>query len=599
QRLPEYMVPSAFMVLEALPLTPNAKVDRKALPTPEARPELRPFVPPSSSTEVRLAALWGELLGLNEVSALDDFFELGGHSLLATRLVSRIRSTFQVELPLRALFEASTLSALAARVESSLQTGQGISLPPLTRAPRTDALPLSFAQQRLWFLQQFEPGSDVYNMPAALRLTGPLDISALERSISELVRRHESLRTTFQARQDNPVQVISPPVPLALPVMDLSSHEEREAEVRRLVEQDARKAFDLSNGPLLRVSLLRLAEHEHVLLLNMHHIVSDGWSMGVLVREVATLYAAFSAGQPSPLPELLVQYADYSVWQRSWLQGDVLEAQLGWWKQHLRGAPPVLELPTDGPRPTSQSYSGDSYPVHVPRELSEALEALCQEEGITPFMALLGALQLLLSRYSGQDDITVGSPIAGRRVAELEGLIGFFVNTLALRTRLEDNPSFRQVLARVKETTLGAFAHQDIPFEKLVEELAPPRTLGRSPLFQVMFALQNMPQQQPRLPGVSLSPLSRDTDTARFELELNLSKTPDGFAGELICRRDLFSSAFAQRFSRHFTLLLEGLVAQPERPFQHLALVSAEERQTALVDWNATGSEYPREASVH
>ncbi|RYZ36378.1 MAG: non-ribosomal peptide synthetase, partial [Myxococcaceae bacterium] len=436
---------------------------------------------------------------------------------------------------------------------------KSVSHPPLTRRPENGGVPpLSFSQQRLWFLHQLDPSSAAYNMPAPLRLTGSLDSSALQRALTELVRRHESLRTSFTSVEEHPVQVISPPTAFALPVTDLSSHEDPEAEVRRLGEQEARASFDLAKGPLLRASLLRLGAREHVLLLNMHHIVSDGWSMDVLVREMAALYEAFCAGRPSPLPELPLQYADYSVWQRSWLQGEALESQLDWWRKHLEGAPSALELPTDLPRPAAPSFRGATAPVKLSRSASDALKALCQREGVTPFMALLAAFQLLLSRYSGQEDITVGSPIAGRRVVELEGLIGFFVNTLVLRTRMEDNPSFRQVLARVKEATLGAFAHQDLPFEKLVEELQPPRILGRTPLFQVLFALQNMPQQQLQLPGFSLRPLPLDSATARFELELILSETPDGFAGELIYRQDLFSSAFAQRLSRHFVTLVEA-----------------------------------------
>ncbi|MFP2911032.1 amino acid adenylation domain-containing protein, partial [Pyxidicoccus sp. 3LFB2] len=474
------------------------------------------------------------------------------------------------------------------------------SRPPLTRRPANGAPPpLSFSQQRLWFLDQLEPGSSAYNMPLALQLDGSLRVDALEHALSELVRRHESLRTTFQALQDNPVQVISPPAPLTLPVTDLSSREDGQAEVRRLAEQDACTPFDLANGPLLRASLLRLGEQQHVLLLNMHHIVSDGWSMDVLVREVAAVYEAFSSGQASLLPELPVQYADFTVWQRGWLRGEALEAQLAWWRKHLEGAPAALELPTDFPRPAVQSFRGAAVPIQLSRPLSDALKALCQKEGVTPFMALLAAYQLLLSRYSGQDDIAVGTPIAGRRHAELEGLIGFFVNTLALRTRLDGNPSFRQVLARVKETTLGAFAHQDIPFEKLVEELAPSRTLGRSPLFQVMFSLQNLPQEHARFPGFSLRLLPLDNTTARSDLELIFAETADGFAGKLVRRSELFSSTFAQRFCRHFCLLLEGLVAQPERPFHHLPLLSPEERQTVLVEWNHSPSSYPRDATIN
>ncbi|RYZ33397.1 MAG: non-ribosomal peptide synthetase, partial [Myxococcaceae bacterium] len=581
-KIPEYMLPSALVLLDALPLSPNGKVDRKALPAPEllaSSPSA--FAEPRTATEVTLAALFSDVLHLPRVGLHDDFFELGGHSLLATQLVSRVRGAFRVELALRELFEAPSVERLALRLQSLLATQQGHALvPALARAPRDQALPLSFAQQRLWFLDQLEPGSTAYNIPGALRLTGALDVACLQHAFTELVRRHEALRTCFREADGQPTQVISPPAPFALPVTDLSAHEDGEVEARRLAEQDACEPFDLAQGPMLRASLLRMGAHAHVLLINMHHVVSDGWSMGVLVREVAALYEAFSSGRPSPLSELLVQYADYAVWQRAWLQGPVLETQILWWKQHLEGAPATLELPTDKPRPTTQSHRGASCPVHLPRDLSDALKALCQREGVTPFMALLAAWQLLLSRYSGQEDITVGSPIAGRRVVELEGLIGFFVNTLALRTRLEGNPSFRQTLARVKESTLGAFAHQDLPFEKLVEELQPPRILGRSPLFQVLFALQNAPTARLALPNLTLDLLSIESATANFELELNLSEDSEGFAGTLTYRQDLFTLAFAQRLSRHFVTLVEALVAQPERPFHLLPLLSSEERQT-------------------
>nr|WP_205522819.1 non-ribosomal peptide synthetase [Myxococcus eversor] len=601
QRLPEYMVPSALMVLEALPLTPNAKVDRKALPAPEARPGFRPFVPPATATEVRLAALWCELLGLSEVSALDDFFELGGHSLLATRMVSLVRATFQVELPLRALFEASTLRALAQRVDAALQAGQGVSLPPLTRVPRTDALPLSFAQQRLWFLHQLEPGSPFYNMPMPVRVRGQLNVSALRSCFTELVHRHEALRTTFHNVDGQPVQRILPHVDFPLAQVDLRAIPEpqRTEEVRRLTAEDARRPFSLAHGPLLRALLLRLGEQEQVLLLNMHHIVSDGWSMGVLIREVGALYETFSTGQPSSLPELPVQYADYSVWQRSWLQGEALESQLSWWRRQLAGAPHALEVPTSRPRPAVQSFRGASLPVRLPRELSDSLDAFCRREAVTPFMALLAAFQVLLARYSGQDDISVGSPIAGRRVAELEGLIGFFVNTLVLRTRLEGNPSFRQVLARVKETTLGAFAHPDIPFEKLVEELQPPRDQSRNPLFQVMFTLMDEPDAGVLGGGLQLQPLDMDNGTVRFDLVLSLGRGAEGLAGALEYSTDLFEAGTIQRMAGHLRGLLEAVLAAPQRPVAELSLMDERERQRVLIEWNDTHVSFPASACIH
>ncbi|WP_164021357.1 non-ribosomal peptide synthetase, partial [Pyxidicoccus trucidator] len=598
-RLPEYMVPSALVRLDSFPLTANAKVDRKALPAPESRAELRAYVAPRTPTEQALASIWAEVLRVDKVGLQDSFFELGGHSLLATQLVARIRSAFNVELPLRALFEASSLEGLAARVD---QAAQGASLPPLRPMPRKDApLPLSFAQQRLWFLDQLQPGGIQYNMPTALRFDGALDVAAMERAFTELVRRHEALRTHFRDEGGTPVQLIAPPAPFHLPMVDLSSREDREAEARRLAMEEAGRAFDLTHGPLLRASLLRLSEQQHVLLLNVHHIVSDGWSMGVLVREMGMLYAACSSGQPSPLAELPVQYADYALWQRSWLHGDALAQQVSWWKQYLSGAPAHLELPTDFPRPPVLSPRGASVPVRLSRELSESLKALAQREGATPFMLLLASFQLLLSRYSGQDDVVVGTPIAGRRHAETEALIGFFVNTLVLRTHFDGQRTFQEVLAEVRKATLGAYEHQDVPFEKLVEELQPVRDLSRSALFQALFALQNAPVQDMPLPGLSLRPFeAEDTAAAKFELTLNLAESADGFGGSLQFSTDLFTQATAARMVRHLGALLEAAVTAPQTPVSALPLLSEAERQQLLVHWNDTslGTDYPRESTL-
>nr|WP_301542280.1 non-ribosomal peptide synthetase [Pyxidicoccus fallax] len=602
QRLPGYMVPSAFMALESFPLTPNGKVDRKALPTPEVSSPTADFEPPASATEARLATLWAEVLGVEKVGRRDNFFELGGHSLLATQVVSRVRATFDVELPLRALFEAPTLAALSLRIEDARRRRDGAGLPPLLPVPRSGALPLSFAQQRLWFLEQLEPGSVRYNIPTALLLEGRLELPALERAFSELLRRHESLRTTFHADAGEPSQRIHPPAPLRLEVVDLMDlpEAERLGEAQRLSSEDALRPFNLSTGPLLRTTLLRLSEHQHALLLNLHHAVSDGWSMGVLVREVATLYEAFAAGLPSPLPELPVQYADYAVWQREWLRGEVLEAQLGWWRQQLSGAPPHLELPTDFPRPPVLSHRGATVPVRLPLPLSEPLKALAQREGATPFMLLLAAFQLLLSRYSGQEDVVIGSPIAGRRHAETEGLIGFFVNTLVLRSRPEGHLSFLALLRQVRETTLGAYEHQDLPFEKLVEALQPARDLSRSPLFQVLFVLQNTPVREAHLPSLSFRPLeAQDTEAAKFELSLNLAETSEGFLGELRFNADLFAEASARRMVRHLEVLLETLVSTPDVRLSELSLLTAGERQQVLRAWNDTASDATPESCFH
>ncbi|HEX5746349.1 MAG TPA: amino acid adenylation domain-containing protein, partial [Archangium sp.] len=599
ERLPEYMVPPAYVVMEALPLSPNGKVDRKSLPAPEqAQTE---YVAPRNETERLLAQLWSEVLGVARVGIHDSFFDLGGHSLLATQLLSRLRATFQVELPLRSLFEATSIAALALKLEEALRAGQGVQAPPLTRVSREGSLPLSFAQQRLWFLDQLQPGSSFYNIPTAVRLEGALDVPALERALHELVRRHESLRTTFHTHQGQPVQVISADGSLLLQVEDLRSlpSAEREAEAQRRTLAYALRPFDLGRGPVLRALLLRLDEHQHVLVLTMHHIVSDGWSMGVLVREMAALYETFSQGRPSPLPELPVQYADYSAWQRDWLQGEVLEQQLGWWRQQLADAPRALELPTDKSRPPVQTHRGATCRVLLPLPLSLAVKSLAQREGATPFMVLLAAFQVLMSRYSGQDDISVGSPIAGRNRGEVEGLIGFFVNTLVLRSRLSPQQSFRELLARVRETTLGAYAHQDVPFEKLVEELQPERDQSRSPLFQVMFTVQNSPMPELAAQGLKLKPLTLEADTAKFDLTLTMMETDQGFTGDLEYNTDLYEASRARRMLGHLRLLLEGIVAAPERKLHELPLLGATERQQVLVDWNQTHTDFPRQPSIH
>jgi amino acid adenylation domain-containing protein/non-ribosomal peptide synthase protein (TIGR01720 family) len=602
ERLPEYMVPSAIAVLPALPLTSNGKVDRKALPAPEGAlvVRAREYVAPRTALEAQLAALWTELLHVERVGVHDDFFELGGHSLLATQVVSRLRSTVGVEVPLRVLFDAPTVEALAVQVE---QATRSVALPALRPAPRGGPLPLSFAQQRLWFLDRLQPGGATYNVPTVLRVEGRLDVAALERAFTELVRRHESLRTRFPDEGGVPIQVIAPPGPVRLVVTGLSAREDREAEARRLAREEAARPFDLAHGPLLRVSLLRLAEERHLLLLTLHHIVCDGWSSGVLVRELEALYLGFVAGRTPSLPELPLQYADYCVWQREWLRDEVLESQLTYWKEHLAGAPHALELPTDFPRPPVPSSRGASFEFQFPPELSRGLQSLCREEGVTLFMALLGAFQAVLSRHSGQDDVVVGTPIAGRRFAELEGLVGLFINTLALRTRLDGDPSFRALLGRVRETTLGAQAHQDIPFEKLVEELRPQRDLGRSPLFQVMLILQNTPDAA--TPGargdgsLSLHPVAVESDTVKFDLTLGFVETPGGVRGQIGYRTDLFREESVRRLVDHLRVLLEAVTVRPELRLSELRLLTAEEQRRLQVDFQGREEAYPRDVCLH
>ncbi|HYO62150.1 MAG TPA: amino acid adenylation domain-containing protein, partial [Pyrinomonadaceae bacterium] len=462
-------------------------------------------------------------------------------------------------------------------------------------------LPLSFAQQRLWFLDQLEPGNPFYNMPSALRLSGSLRVGALRRALEEVVRRHEVLRTTFSVMEGEPVQVIREAASVSLPVIDLSSlpQVEREAEAEMLARDEAARPFDLERGPLVRASLLKLTEQEHLLLLTMHHIISDGWSMGVLVREVAALYEGYSRGGESPLAELAVQYGDYAVWQREHLRGEVLDSQLTYWKQQLAGAPAALELPTDRPRPAVQTYRGAQHDFALPKAVAEGLRELGRAEGATLYMTLLAGWQALLARYSNQEDISVGSPIAGRQRSEMEGLIGFFVNTLVMRARVSGEESFTSLLGRVREVCLGAYAHQDVPFEKLVEELQPERDPSRSPLFQVAFALQNTPPSRLALPGLQLSVVEPPVKTAKFDLTLVLTEGPEGLEGSAVYNTDLFDAATVRRMVEQYGRLLAGVAADPRRRVGDLSLLSEAESRQVLRDWNDTATDYPRAECLH
>ncbi|HEX7240019.1 MAG TPA: amino acid adenylation domain-containing protein, partial [Longimicrobiaceae bacterium] len=585
ERLPEHMVPSALVVLERLPLTAHGKTDRRALPAPEQETAAA-YTAPRTPTEEVLAGIWSDVLGVERVGSGDEFFELGGHSLLATRVASRVRRAFGVEMPLRALFEAPTVAALATRIDALRAGGEDVQAPPLVPVERDGSpLPLSFAQRRLWLVDRLEPGSAAYNIPVALRLRGRLGPAVLERSLTEIVRRHETLRTVFAVVAGEPVQVVLDAAPVALPVADLRGlpSESREAEARRLASEEATRPFDLAAGPLLRVSVVRLEEAEWAVLFTMHHVVSDGWSMGVLIREVSALHAG------EPLPALPVQYADYAVWQRAWLTGEVLESRLDFWRDELRSSPPVLELPTDRPRPQVQDARGGSVGVRLAPDVSRELRALSRREGATVFMTLLAAWQLLLSRYSGQEDVVVGTPVAGRTRLETEPLIGFFVNTLVLRTHLPGQASFRELLGRVRETTLGAYQHQEVPFERLVEELAPERSLAHTPLFQAMFVLQNDERGELRMGDLEVEPLaSGGGEIAKFDLTLTLTEDEQGFAGALSYRAQLWERATLERMAGHFARLVEALVTDPARPVGGAALLGAEERARVLEEWNRT-----------
>jgi acyl carrier protein len=582
---------------------PNGKIDRRALRAPDrSRPELdKAFVAPRTPTEELLAEIWGQLLDIERVGIHDDFFDLGGHSLLATQLMSRVRETFQVETPLRRLFEAPTVAGLAEGIEAARQAGQALLAPPILPVPRDGDLALSFAQQRLWFFDQLEPGLSAYNIPASVRLKGPLNLGALEQSLNEIVKRHESLRTTFGQVEGRPTQVIAPSLTIKLPVIDLRQlpASKREVEVRRLVTAEAQLPFDLSQGPLLRGTVLRLGDAEHVGLLTMHHIVSDGWSTGILVREMVTLYGTFCAGGSSPLPALPIQYADFAHWQRQWLQGEVLETQIAYWKQQLAGAPALIDLPTDYFRPAVQTFRGAHQSLVLPKHLQEGFKALSRQEGATQFMTLLAAFKVLLCRYTGQDDLIVGTPIANRNRLETEWLIGFFVNSLVLRTDLSGNPSFRELLRRVREVCLGAYGHQDLPFDRLVEELHVKRDLTRNPLFQVMFVLHNTSLRTVELPGSTLSPVEGDSETAHFDLTLEIADTDQGLTAAFVYNIDLFDPGTIARMLRSFQSLLEAAVADPEQRLSDLSLLTETERQKLLVEWNDTKTDYPRDLCIH
>jgi alpha-ketoglutarate-dependent taurine dioxygenase/aryl carrier-like protein len=585
--LPEHMIPSAFVQLTQLPRLLSGKVDRQRLPeVDETTIAAVDHGPPATPVKEMLCGIWQELLRVERVGVKDNFFDLGGHSLLATQLVSRVREAFGVEIGLRELFERPTVAGWAEKVEAALRGGDSAAAPSLKAVSRERELPLSYAQQRLWFLDQLEPGSVAYNIPKAIRLSGKLELAALERTLNEVVRRHEVLRTRFVAVNGQPVQVIEAEAWVTIPVIDLSElpAEEREAQAAGEAVAEAQTRFDLSAGPLLRVKLLRLGDEDHVVLFTMHHIVSDGWSTGILVREVAALYEAFIEGRESPIEELAIQYADYAVWQREWLQGEVLERQLNYWRKQLGGELPVLQLSTDRPRPAVPTNRGATHSLMLPAELAKELKALSRREGVTLFMTLLATLQTLLSRYTGQEEVVIGADIANRTRVETEAMIGFFINLLVLRTRVRGHQSFRELLLRVRDTTLGAYAHQEVPFDKIVEHLQPERTIGRAPMIQVVLSVQNISSASLKLPDLTITPFASDNLSvagdviSKWDLLVFLTETPDGVGGILKYSTDLFDASTIDRMSNHFTMLLSSIVANPDAPLNTLEMYTEEER---------------------
>jgi amino acid adenylation domain-containing protein len=585
-KLPDYMVPQFFVTLPAFPLTPNGKIDRKALPKPEQTVNKKEdeLILPGTSTEKIIANIWTQILGLEAVSIDDNFFELGGHSLLATQVISRIRQDFQIEFPLQKIFEFPTVAELAKVVEAITQAEERLVSPPILPVSRENNLPLSFAQQRLWFIEQLQPNNAAYNITSAVRVFGNLNITALESCLNEIIKRHESLRTNFIAVEGLPIQVITENLQLSLPVIDLQSlsKSDQETQIQQLINKETLQPFDLTQLPLLRVILLKLSATEYVVIFTMHHIISDAWSTAVMIREIVALYPAFAEGKSFTLPELPIQYADFAVWQRQWLQGQVLENHLAYWKQKLGAALPVLKLPYNQNQTVPPSNKAGIQTFRLSPEVSQALNILSRQENVTLFMTMVAALKTLLYRYTGQDDIVIGTDVANRNRGETEGLIGFFVNLLVLRTDISGYPTFRELLQRVRKVTLEAYNHQDLPFDKLVEELRPERHLSNTPLFQVLFVMDNVPTKNLQLPGLTLSPIEVETKTAKFDIALFMSETEAGITGSWLYKKDLFAAEKIASLLDNFQALLASITTQPDARINTLDLLTETQKQEQL-----------------
>ncbi|KOR39369.1 hypothetical protein ADT25_22665, partial [Xanthomonas oryzae] len=585
-RLPDYMLPTAYVQLPALPLTTNGKLDRHALPAPDADAlATQAHVAPEGELETVLAKLWSELIGIERIGRHDDFFALGGHSLLAVRLISRIRTSLGLELPLGTLFAHPRLTELA----QALSSAAASTLPTIVPIDRAQPLPLSFAQQRLWFLAQFDAQADLaYLMPNGLHLRGGLDRDALRRALDRIVARHETLRTRIALHNDEPVQIIDADnVGLRLSEHDLSAYPDPDAQVRHHAEEETLTGFDPACDTLARGRLLRLADDHHVLLITLHHLISDGWSMSLLVRELSALYAAFAHGLPDPLPPLSLQYADIVIWQRRWISGEVLQRQREFWVEHLHDAPRVVQLPTDRVRPALPDHGGDAIEIALDAELSAALKALSQRHGTTVFMTMLAAWGVLLARLSGQHQVVIGTPIANRYRSEVEPLIGLFANTQALHIDLRGNPSVAELLAQVRATALAAQDHQDLPFEQVIEALNPVRSLAHHPVFQVMFAWQNTPVSDIALPGLALQPLPQMLAARKFDLELTLEERHSCIVGSIGYATALFERSTIQRVLACFMHLLKGMSTQDSVRVAQLPWLPADQCDQLLRTFNA------------
>jgi amino acid adenylation domain-containing protein len=591
EKLPEHSIPSDFVLLEALPLTPSGKVDRRALPAPDSSPrsQEKNYIAPRTPVEEVIAGVWTQVLKSNRLSVNDNFFEQGGHSLLATQLISRLRNVFQIELPLRYVFEFPTVEGLAQAVE---MTRQQVQIPPIVPVPRTGNLPLSFAQEGLWFIHELNPDRPIYNSPAAVRLTGSLNIPAFRQSLNEILQRHEALRTRFILAEGKPVQAIASNLTLQIPLVDLENlpASEREPEVLRLANQEVKLPFDLAQPPLIRVTLLKLSQTDHVALFTIHHIATDGWSIGILIQELSTLYEVFCSAPatPTPLPELSLQYADFAYWQRQWLQKEVLAERLNYWKQQLAGIPTTLNLEKLAGNPAATTRKGECavQSFLLPLDLSTEIKALSRQEGVTLFMTLLASFQILLYRYTNQEDIVIGTDIANRDRPEIESIMGFFVNLLVLRGDLSGNPTFRELLERVREVTLAAYDRSDLPFAKLVEALRPDRTTSITPLFQVLFVLQNVPLPAFKLSGLTVEVIELNTGLARFDLALFMEETEQGIVGNWKYCSDLFKPDAIARISANLQTLLSNITQNPDTQIDTLEMLSESEKQAQITAKN-------------
>ena len=579
-QLPEHMIPSFFVLVDAMPLTTHGKIDHKALPAPDENKEEQPDVLPAQTPlQTLIAGIWCDLLGSSQIGLHDNFFESGGHSLLATQMISRVRSVLGIELALKNFFEAPTIAGIATQIEQGLRTQQVVKT-PIVPVPRTQPLPLSFAQQRLWFLDQLESQNTTYLMPLAVRLQGNLNVRVLQHSLQEIVQRHECLRTTFTTYAGQPVQIIHDNIDIPIAHIDLQGlpGPQQASLVAHVVEEGTQYPFHLNRGPLLRGSLLRIDEEEHIFMIVMHHIISDAWSLGIIVHEFAVLYTAFTQDKPSPLAPLPIQYADFAAWQQNWLRGEVLDALASYWKKQLSEATP-LALPTDRPPDQIKSARGAQHPFTLPATLSQALITLSNQEKVTLFMTLLAAFQTLLYRYSDQTDSVIGTDIANRTHEESEKLIGFFVNLLVLRTDLSGKPSFRALLQRVRRVILDAYAYQDLPFEKLIDELRLERTTRQTPLVRALFVLQNTPMPPLELPGIVISPLNIELNTAKFDLVTFMWEEKGTLVGMLNYRTDAFDAHTIETLAIRFEALLHAIIAQPDKSIDLLNLSSASELQ--------------------